>query len=334
MGVLFDYSGYTEEELTRLCDKKAANKGDCRIAYWTSETYSMGHCLRDYAGFPTTHPLYVYCKHGVSVNPVPGPYEIKTDAEAMLVFNEEEAAGYRARSNKPCHVVPMPYVTYRRKYGIEPSPDARGALYFVQHSIEKAKVIRDIDNYIDRLTALPKEFHPLCVCMYMTDVHNGLYKHFMRRGIPVYTTGATMDIRFCDRLYNLLRRFKYTLSNHVGSYAAYSIEMGIPFSLHGDAEQLRLSAKHYGAERAMNLLDNEYERQAREMIGSDLHLEITPGQKEYADRALGIGQGVSGAELNQILWDAYRARKRYWGAKDLYCRARKKIRKRLGINVE
>lgn len=332
---MFDYAGCAEDELVRLCDKKKADRGECRGAYWTSETYSMGRCLRDYAGFPATHPLYVYCKHGVTLDPVAHPYEINTDAEAMLVFNGEQAARYRAASKTPCHVVAMPYVAYRRKRGIEPASDARGALVFPMHSTERTDVLLDFDHYVDQLIALPKEFHPVCVCLYMTDIHKGLHRHFMRRGIPVYTAGAAMDVRFCDRFYDILRRFKYTLSNHVGSYTAYSIEMGIPFSLYGNIGLLRYNEEAHGQKKGIcDLHDNEYERLARELIGDELHLEITPNQKEYADRALGVGQGVSGEELNRILWDAYRTRKRHWGAKDLYCRARRKVKKRLGMNVE
>ncbi len=140
----------------------------------------------------------------------------------------------------------------------------------------------------------------------MCDVHKGLHLEFMKRGVPVYTAGHTSDVFFADRLYSYMRQFKYIVSNDIGSYTYYSVEMGIPFSFFGDAEKINL--------RDPNLPIGHFDLSSRPGykeevdVFSGIHTRITPRQKELVEHVMGIGKGLSGDELRQILLDAHQKR--------------------------
>lgn len=314
---MFDYQGYSTELLDRLCQPEYVFRGLCRWGYWVTEAYSFGRCLRLAAGgFPDWLPLYVYGVHGAAYGDCTHPHELNNDAGAMLVHNREAVLEYQAKSDKPCYLVTMPYVTYRRQMNIEPVSGARGTLSFPSHSTVDYKSVFDVEKYISDLKALPSEFQPVCVCLHMADIHRGLHRQFLKHGLPVYTAGHTEDLDFVVRLYYLLKHFKYTTSNHVGSYTYYSIEMGLPFSLYGEdgyllnendsllapGEIIKFDTSNfYGVDWSVY-----YKRQVAFFAG--LKTEISPEQKQYVENGLGVGQGLSPKELNQVLWNCLKQR--------------------------
>lgn len=302
----FDYKGYSEKQLLLLCDTKQATKRPYDIAYWTSEHYSIGAYLRGYARYPSWLPIFVYSQHGVGNHTI-SAHEIGNDAEAMFVFSQEALKNFHAISDKPCYQVTMPYVWYRRKHNIRQSLFAQGSLVFPFHSTLEVDVAFNISRYIDELRALPKDFHPIVVCLHRSDILKGLHKQFIERGLPVYTAGCPEDIYFGSRFYSLLHNFKYTLSNHVGSYAFYSIEMGIPFSLFGENGLLINRTDPNLPKGPINILANKYYK-AQIEIFSGIHTEIPSEQNLFVKEALGIGQGVTRQELKNILKKAYKKR--------------------------
>ena len=68
---------------------------------------------------------------------------------------------------------------------------------------------------------------------YYYDVLQGHHAIFEQAGFEVVTNGYIGDFDFVEIFYDTIRRFRYTTSNHTGSYAYYSLEMGIPFFLYG-----------------------------------------------------------------------------------------------------
>ncbi len=307
--IAFDYSGYTAEALGRLCDQRLACKGLYRRIYGAIEYYSFGRYYREETGYPHTLPLYVYSQHGAVYYVNIQPHETENDAEAILLWNADAQREYQKLSDKPCYLVTCPYISHRRRLGIAQAPEARGTLVFPAHSTKENETDYDIDKYIEEMLALPAEFHPIAVCLYVHDVRRGDHHHYLKKGLPVYSAGDMHDIYFGDRFYEMLRHFRYTMSNHVSSYAYYSVEMGIPFSFWGT----RVKCNNLSNP---NIPLGQYdfsgwpEFQLAERLFAGLHTAITPEQKEFVEFSLGVGVGISGEELGKIFWDAYRKRGR------------------------
>ncbi len=61
---------------------------------------------------------------------------------------------------------------------------------------------------------------------------------FISKGYKVVTAGNPHDNTYTQKFYAILKNYKYTMSNLIGSYTFYSVEMGIPFSLYGRRTEL------------------------------------------------------------------------------------------------
>jgi len=300
---MFDYKGYTKEKIEQLCDDKFAHKGFSEWIYWTSEVYSFGKYIRDYGLYPKFLPLMCYCNHGIGDDMV-YDHELKNDASCMFVFSDKKCTDYKKESRKPCYIIPAPFVWYRKKYYIEPLNTAKGTLAFPAHTTPEIDLGSDIELYIQELRNLPEEFQPVSVCIHMHDVNKGQHEIFLKHGIPVYTVGNAFDYRFAKRFYDILKNFKYTTSNMVGSYTYYSVEMGIPFSIYGDRPILINNADENIEKGEYQFLKNECYKQSS-ILFAGLQKEITKEQKEYVEKSLGIQDCASRSQIAKALYGAY-----------------------------
>lgn len=231
----FDYKGLSPEYLFFLCDEKFVNKGVSKWKYWTSEVYSYGKILREYAFYPKFLPIYCYSSHGVYFSSEkPFPHELENDSYAQFYTSPDSVSAFKKFSKKKCYCVISPFVWYRRRCKILRNAQSRGTIAFPSHSTPDIDVVVDMEHYADELLSLDKEYHPVCVCLHMHDINKNVHDVFLRKGIPVYTAGNAADIRFAERWYDIVRNFSYSTSNMIGSYSFYSVEMGIPFFICGD----------------------------------------------------------------------------------------------------
>lgn len=305
---MFNYKGYSAERLERLSNINLTCRGLNKRVYWSSENYGIGRAFRAYAGdYPSYLPLYIYSLHAASSEPKPALHELETTAEAMVVWTSASCDIFSKEMPIPCYQVTMPYVWYRREKGYEKLEEAKGTLIMPVHSTPQVDVVFDVDKHIDDMKALPDEFHPVCFCLAAADINKGLHHAFLRRDVPVYTVGHGEDVRFVDRLYCLMRNFKYTMSNHVGSAAYYSVEMGIPFSLYGDRADL---INHSSPNRPQGKIDfTQYPHiMEKQLIFQGLNMSISKEQAEFVNKSMGIGEGLSREEFSELLWSVYKKR--------------------------
>ncbi|GBR75489.1 hypothetical protein NO2_0160 [Candidatus Termititenax persephonae] len=307
---MFDYSGFSEKKLLKLCDDSSVviNPSDWQC-HWTAGIYSIGKCLRDYAGFPDKLPLNICTEHG------PGhrmydhidKHEINNTTYSFLVSTSKTMNLYKTKSAKKVYHCVYPVIAYRRKYNIEQTKTARGTIVFPAHSLPEVDTVFDLDDFCRQLKALPAEFQPICVCLHQHDVNKGQHKEFIKRGFPVYTAGNSKDKNYIDRFYSILQNFKYSMSNSFGSYVYFSVEMGIPFSIIGtgvDFTNVRDSYTHlqdWGGDFWKNY--HVY----CEIFHNKPRTLITPEQKEFVEAGVGLTSSMTPRKMNFILWRAYRS---------------------------
>lgn len=299
---LFNYNGFTEECLMRISDPSKTLLPLCPSSSGITDFYSQARIFREYARFPEWLPLRVVSDHGVGDNKAQ-LHEIENSAQCMFVFSDEKMQDYKNKSSRPCYKVPHPFIWYRRHRGIKQSPTAKGTLAFVSHSTPWVDCDFDVDLYIDMLKELPAHMHPICACIYVTDVQKGLHKKFIRRGIPVYSAGSQYDERFVDRYYEILRHFKYTTSNEPsGSYSYYSVEMGIPFSGYGPCVKYY---NHSGTGQPLGELP--FYMLEGGLLFSGVFDSITKEQQTLINKAFDFSNVISPSKMRRILFDAYKA---------------------------
>lgn len=306
----FDYKGYDEKTLINLCSSEGKFTGFAKWKYGVTEQYSQGKIYREYANFPSWKPLYIYSEHGVEFDVV-GNHEIENDAEAMFVFSDGKLENYKKVSNKPVYRVIQPLVWYRREHKINQVKNAKGTIAFPSHSTPDTEARFDVETYIKQLKNLPDEMQPVCVCLFMTDVLNGMHKIFMDSNIPVYTAGNVWDVNFVDKYYDILKHFKYSTSNYIGTYAFYSVEMGIPFSLYG------ANCTFYN-NTDPNIPVGIQKMSEREIFDSSvfegINFKITKQQKDLVYSCLGLNDDnyLSRKAMHHILIKAYNKRTNFF----------------------
>jgi len=132
-----------------------------------------------------------------------------------------------------------------------------------------------------------------------------LHNTFIEQGIPVYSAGHAHDQDFVDRFYDIIRHFKYSMSNAIGSYTYYSVELGIPFSLFGPgAQMINVSDPNL----PVGVFDIYAVDKPAHVLFQGLQYSITPEQHQYVTYNLGIDQGITRVDFVTLLHAAYRNR--------------------------
>lgn len=272
--------------------------------FFINEVYGLGYWLKDYARYPKSWPLFTYMDHGMVLSDKITPHEIENNAPIIFKFSPRLVALYRKESRKPVYNIVNPFVHYRRSRKIKISEAARGTIFFVAHSTSEIDDLTDWEEYINQLKNIPEQFHPIHVCLHPTDMNKGLNEIFEQQGYRVFTAGDLASYRYTINFYDILRNYRYSMSNLLGSYLFYSVEMGIPFSLYG--EEPRYFNKSDG-----NIEKGNYEsyrqystyKKAKELF-SGFHTRISEEQAEFVGYEMGIHDTVS---RFKSFWLVYKA---------------------------
>lgn len=303
----FDYAGYTEDRLNELTEDTYIYSGNSRWKYWSAESYGFGRGYRAYGFFPSFLPLHVWSTHGIWEGDF-SEYDYNNDAPYMFVTSLEAKNEYEKKNAKPCFVVPAPLIAYRRYKRIKQIPNAKGTLIFPAHGCSNSKNLYSREELIEKIKAFPEKFKPVCVMLHMWDIRYGDHKIYMEHGIPVYTAGNNCDMRYGDRFFDVLKNFKYSMTNSQGSFMFYCIEMGIPCSMISekgnelfleDSEDRR---KQKGEERYIR---NALIDRANDLLRRADPEQISDEMKDFVYEYAGLKDGISRFKMTCLLYTAY-----------------------------
>lgn len=275
-------------------------------------SYGTHKLVNQYLGLPSWFPIdYItYLEHGISYNEgeasaVADKRLAEIGPECILLNNKMRADGCKAVYQKDSYILGASFVHYRNMHQIEQDEDAKGTLVFPSHSSPYAYAVFDYEAYAEALLNLPEKYHPIHVCVYWMDILLGQHEPFVKHNIPVYTCGHLGDAKFAHNFYNLIKRYKYLSSNHVGSYAVYSLEMGIPFILYGGGSKGVASEK--GGDSEMNT------KTANTIMEGKVYKSIEAAFR-YTDEMLEATEPV----ITEEQWEQYHKfiDKENWDSKD------------------
>jgi len=222
----------------------------------------------------------------------------------MFKFSPRLVALYRKESRKPVYNIINPFVYYRRSRKINVSEAARGTIFFVAHSTSEIDDLTDWEEYINQLKKIPEQFHPIDVCLHPTDMNKGLNLIFEQHGYKIVTAGDLASYQYTINFYDILRNYRYSMSNLLGSYLFYSVEMGIPFSLYGEEPKYFNKADN-NIEKGNYVsykTDNTY-RKAKGLF-SGFYTVISKEQAEFVNYELGINDTISRGKACWLVYTA------------------------------
>ncbi len=259
--------------------------------------YGMGNALKRYLKVPQFFPLYIELDHGVGLVDTPTNCQLKT--KYPILVTRESQKKELLKYGKKAYVTGSTFVHYRKSNKIELSPEAIGTVCFPVHSTHLIDVVFDWEKYSEELLNLPKQFHPITVCIYWSDLLKNRHKSFLEKKINVVTAGHMADPNFTHNFYHILKKHKYGSSNQISSCAFYCVEMGIPFFLYGDEPLFNNFGEDHNRPKGLynlsslsvDIEDNPFKFSSLEDVG------LTVSMQNLSDKVLGINDKVNKKEL-------------------------------------
>lgn len=289
------------EELEKLCSTYTPfYKGVIPIPYWTAEVYGFGKLLRSYGYYPDFLPLCVFTDHSGGRTGGPLRIEIESDAPCQFFHSPRNVKAWKELSKKPCYVYYSPNVFYRRLNNIIQDSKAKGTIAFPGHLLDTTYDISDQYLYMQQLKDLPDLFQPVSICLHMHDINKGRHHIFLENGFDVYTAGHAYDYRFVERFYSIIRKFKFSTSNSIGSYTYYSVEMGIPFFTYGG----RPIYVDHNLQPVISEVSRESYYAVHDIFVGPIS-SITDEQRNLVETDLGLRDGLSRARMSYVLYRSF-----------------------------
>ncbi len=298
--IRFNPRGMSEEELINLSKDYPLKSLGCM----EPEFYGLGKEIRYNGFYPQSLPLFLSSEHGICLWDYPQNYSLNAKYPYMLVHSKRMQKAWKNYSKVPCFVMQSPFVSYRRRKKINQSPDASGTLAFFAHSTNEIDNSSSINHYINQLKKLPEAFQPVSICMYFIDINKGYHKPFLENSFKVYTAGNWLDPDFMPRFYEILRHFRFSTSNGVGSNTFYSVEMGIPFSRYGEEPQYYNKSDNSFPLGIWDVKNHKQIAKAYSLF-EGLHTEINLEQNSFVEEELGIPDGISRTKTVFILYGSF-----------------------------
>lgn len=231
----------------------------------------------------------------------------------FLLYNKAQKESYDA-AGKTSLLVGSSFLHCKDLEGFRPDPSARGTLAFPSHSTLLVDSVCDWDLYADALLALPERFQPVSVCLYFKEILDRAYRPFLKKGMPVYCAGHMLDDMFPSNFYSILRGFRYSTSNMVGTSAYYSVDFGIPFFIYGPEVKLInhggdasiVPAKETTYFAPENSIDPEILKEFK-MFSFDVNSPVTipEGHRAYVAERVGADNEYDLLAIQAALWARY-----------------------------
>ncbi len=272
--------------------------------FFVNEVYGLGYWLKDYGYYPKKLPLYTYMDHGMTFNESIPIHELENSASVVFKFSPRLVKKFKNFSKKSIYNIVNPTIHCRLKNKIVKENNATGTLFFPGHSTDLIDDLMDWDSFINRLKKIPEKYWPIDICLHPTDVKKGLDRIFEKAGYQVFTAGSAHDSSFTLNMYNILKRYKFTMSNLLGSYVFYSVEMGIPFSLYG-TEPIYMNNADLNVE--FGIYDSYKQSSTYQkalLLFNGYHEKITNHQSEFVEYELGKLTTISRLKTAYLLYSA------------------------------
>lgn len=284
--------------------------------YLDTEAYGSNLIIKEYCQFPKYLPLPCHLEHGWT----PLPQALVTDLPIadkkglMLVYSRRREKAWKQASKTPVIVSGPPFVLYRKMKGIKQTKDAKGTIVFPSHSAMFIESRYNIDEYCEELKKLPKQFHPITICLLYPDIKRGRDKSYIKNGFCVVTAGEKLrgSLSFVKNYYNILSKFKYATSNEVGTYAFYAAEMGIPFFLTGEEPVIiNIDNKDPNIAPSGKMSDHALGTKSNQLFGRKPNNKITKEQKDFVEDEFALKDRATKEQLKVALWKNTRSAN-YW----------------------
>lgn len=101
-------------------------------------------------------------------------------------------------------------------------------LVFPSHSFIGAYTEYNINDFIQEIESMSKDYDTVLISLYYLDIIRGYDKIYIQRGYKIVCSGIRTDRWFLSRQKDLFCIADMSMSNDVGTHVGYSITMNVP----------------------------------------------------------------------------------------------------------
>jgi len=294
----------TDSELELATKRKLSSTGVAPWAYWETELYSIGRCLRDLTGYSSLLPIFASGDHGADRQSKCWPNETQQSIPMYFSWFDEKVSRLKKEYGINAIHVRHPWVDWRRKYA--PDTVGSGTVYFVPHSNDSTKPIITVEDIGIHVNSLPVEMLPVTLCIHPYDIKAGLHLTLRSLGMPLTTAGDSSNVNFVKNFYDILMSHKNVVSPNIGAHTFFALEAGKFFYSFNPIEYEGTGLGYVGT----GLVDFETYYGTAEEYSDRLrfHSEMqsfgirnTEFVKMYWESALGINAETNWYELGKLL---------------------------------
>lgn len=267
--------------------------------------YGHAGIIRRYARLPAAVPLPFTIQHGLYLPGViwQDSAELHAVPSAIWAWSTTSAASFgRFHDRVFAGAAPFVYLADTMRSEIS-CYDRRGTLVFPPHGTPHVRLRFELAQYLDEVTSLPAEFHPLTACLHPTDIGTPVEAFFHARGITVVSNGPATSDKFADTFISHAARARYATAPAMGTAIAYCAYVGTRVFLLGPKVQVHNVTDRHIRTGALTLGREPGE------LGSELTLERVhdeDAQRAMADEALGATHKLTPAQVREQFEAAYR----------------------------
>ena len=265
-----------------------------------TERYGIGKYLKKYGFYPTSFPVLFHTMHGPSQWDVVTPHMLNSKSEIFGFYSKRLVDDWKTKSDKKVYLLKSPNYIYAKK--VKRNPSANGSVFFHSHSTFWTDRYTNYDIVFSELNKLPKEFYPISVCMHFVDIQKGLHLPYIEKGYPVFTAGNWNHPFFMENFYEIIRNFKYAISNSIGSNVFYCVDFGLPFSVIKGYPKIVKNTDNNIKTTKPNIEHKQYQKNLKLFTG--IHNQISIEQLKLVNEELNPEGALSRLQLSFVLYRA------------------------------
>lgn len=204
-------------------------------------------------------------EHGLHLGDIVPERYLEKTYDNIITFSEYRKNFIEKKTDKKIITI-GPYIKYAKTiFRIEEvfkikSSFGKILLVFPSHSIDSIYASYNINNFIEYIKKVAKEFNfkKILVCLYWKDIELGFDREYCEAGFSIVTAGHIYDNYFLDRLKTLILISDNIITNNVGTHIGYSVALDKPIHIWNKekVEYKSLAKKEYEATIELNSISS------------------------------------------------------------------------------
>ena len=261
--------------------------------------YGFENIYLDHAKLSRFIPFLPNYDHGWSFEDIPARQStLKHLSNVHFAWNKRVLYNLKKKTNKKIFLSGAPYLIWKKNNFIK-KETIKKSLFFPSHSTSKISqdiTPNDIHNIIEKLDSFLK---PVDICLHWIDYlkDKEIYQNY---GYKVVTAGNIFSDEFLPNFYDILKNYEFTLSNKLGTYILYSIDMDIPFSLVGKEPEYFNHSNDRNKPRNYKVSDYEFGRKVINAF-KGINYKIKSDQKDLVKIESGNESIIKPKYLKKII---------------------------------